>query len=221
MHCTIGKLRMVPTGSSTKLLTLAIIDDDPAVLDALRTVFELAGGTVQTYASGARFLASAKQPAPDCVLLDAAMPGPSGLEVLAALGGGAYPAPIIMMSGLGDIPRAVAAIKAGAHDFVEKPFDVAIVERVGKAVQAFRARKLEKPASRAKPGTNAHLTEREQEVLISVTRGLSNKEVARVLSISPRTVEVHRARIMEKLGARNTADLMRIVLAPGLSGLND
>lgn len=198
-------------------LNVAVVDDDPAVRDSLATIFEMEGFRVWTYGGGDEFLTDAATITPDCLLLDVHMPARSGLEVLEAIGGARYMAPIVMISGQGDIPMAVAAIKAGAHDFIEKPFDAeTVIERIRESVAAHRAyqrRGPQPPVARRFP--NAHtLTAREAEVLDQITKGLSNKEAGRILGISPRTVEVHRARIMEKVGARNTADLMRIVLSP-------
>jgi two-component system, LuxR family, response regulator FixJ len=191
---------------------IAIVDDDPGVLDALGTLFQMEGCSVLTYSSGDQFLASTHRNQLDCLLLDVNMPGFSGMQVLAALGGSAYRPPVIMISGLGDIPMAVAAIKAGAYDFIEKPFDTDVVKHVQEgARKCWERRSAARPFPRSFPGSET-LTSRESDVLAQLAQGLSNKEAARSLSISPRTVEVHRARIMEKLQARNTADLMRIVL---------
>jgi two-component system response regulator FixJ len=200
-------------GQDETILDIAIVDDDPAVRDSLETIFQIAGFQVQTFGSGDEFVQATRHIKPDCVLLDVHMPVRSGLDVLQAIGGADYPAPILMISGQGDIPTAVAAIKAGAHDFIVKPFDAAVViARVREAVGARAAAESRPPAWRDFPGAEA-LTAREMDVLDAIARGLSNKEVGRILDISPRTVEVHRARVMQKLGARNTADLMRIVLA--------
>jgi two-component system, LuxR family, response regulator FixJ len=197
----------------TNVLTIAVVDDDPAVLDALETIFKIDGFVVRTYASGDEFLASQRPEPPDCLLLDVCMPGRSGIEVLTAIGGKSYHAPVIMISGNGDIPDAVRAIKSGAQDFISKPFDAEwIVARVRESVQASRERQA-RPQVRF-PGLET-LTRREHEVLAQIAIGQSNKSAGRTLCISPRTVEVHRARIMEKTGARNTADLMRIVLSRG------
>ncbi|MHB2165561.1 response regulator transcription factor [Alsobacter sp. R-9] len=185
-----------------------IVDDDSAVRDALRLVFELEGYRVAAFPDGPSFLAAAKLRTPACVILDVHMPGRSGLDILSELGPH-YAAPIFMISGQGDIPMAVEAIKQGAHDFVEKPFDAdTVVERVREAILA-RQRTTE-PTLGAFVGEE-QLTPREREVLERIALGASNKEAGRQLGISPRTIEVHRARIMEKLGARNTADLVRIV----------
>jgi two-component system response regulator FixJ len=195
-------------------LHVVVVDDDPATQDLLATILQLGGCQAQTYAGGDAFLAVADTLRPDCLLLDVYMPIRSGLDVLKAIGGPAYPAPVIMVSARGDIPLAVAAMKAGAYDFIEKPIDTkTLVPRIRDAVRAFRTRSQR--IGRQFPGAEA-LSAREMEVLDQIIQGASSKEAGRHLGISPRTVEVHRARIMEKLGARNTAELMRIVLRGNL-----
>lgn len=191
-----------------------IVDDDSSIRDALELVFRLEGYEAQSFTNGGDFLAAARSDAPDCVLLDVHMPGKSGLDVLSELKAHDFPAPVFIISGQGDIPMAVGAIKQGAFDFIEKPFDAdTVVERVGEAIERFGARQEASSKSAAiAPEAAEHLTPREREVLIEITGGASNKEAGRTLGISPRTIEVHRARIMEKLGARNTADLVRIAL---------
>mgnify|MGYP001614824003 CR=1 FL=1 len=196
--------------------TIYVVDDEPAVRDALAVVFEMEGFAVTGFESGDAFLEAAKNRVPACVFLDVHMPGRSGLDILKALNADHYPAPIFIISGQGDIPMAVTAIKYGAFDFIEKPFDAGqIVDRVREALAA-QARRAEGDGHGAGvaadfPGRDL-LTPRELEVLGQITAGASNKEAGRHLGISPRTIEVHRARIMEKLGARNAADLVRIVL---------
>lgn len=149
------------------------------------------------------------------MLLDVHMPGRSGIEILRSLQEKRFSAPVFVISGQGDIPMAVEAIKQGAHDFIEKPFDAdTVVGRVREAIRAMRAMTRKGAPDLDFPGVG-QLTPREREVLEQITGGASNKEAGRTLGISPRTVEVHRARIMEKLGARNAADLVRIVLRGG------
>jgi two-component system, LuxR family, response regulator FixJ len=191
-----------------------VVDDDAGVRDALSIVFTLEGYKVTGFSDGAAFLAVAQARTPTCILLDVQLPGRSGLDVLRELNAQQYPAPIFIISGVGDIPMAVEAIRNGALDFIEKPFDGrTVVSRVRNAVAAWsqRASQTNDFAGLQFPG-HEHLTAREHDVLQQVATGASNKEAGRTLGISPRTVEVHRARIMEKLGAKNAADLVRIVL---------
>jgi len=192
--------------------TIYIVDDDPAVRDALSVVFTLESYSVCVYSNAADFLAATRLAMPDCVLLDVHMPGKSGLDVLKELGAESFAAPVFIISGQGDIPMAVRAIKNGAFDFIEKPFDAeTVVQRVEEAISAQQRRPIS--VEHEPPAYSGSLTPRERDVLREITGGATNKEAGRRLGISPRTIEVHRARIMEKLGARNTADLMRIVLA--------
>jgi two-component system, LuxR family, response regulator FixJ len=192
-----------------------IVDDDSAVLDALSLVFSLEGYEVSGFQNGDSFLSAARTRTPASVILDVHMPGRSGLEILRELNAEHYPSPIFIISGKGDIQMAVEAIKNGAFDFIEKPFEPnTVVTRVGDAIAASPSRQALAGEALAKkfPGDEM-LTPREREVLSQITSGASNKEAGRRLGISPRTIEVHRARIMEKLGAKNAADLVRIVLS--------
>ncbi|MEM6665677.1 MAG: response regulator [Pseudomonadota bacterium] len=199
----------------TEAKLVHIVDDDSAVRDALSVVFEVEGYATGGFANGNEFLDATNSETPDCVLLDVHMPGKSGLDILRELQNRKFPAPVFIISGQGDIPMAVQAIKDGAFDFIEKPFDATtVLERVAEAISA-SARKTDvadNPGLTVFPGREL-LTPREAEVLNQIASGASNKEAGRTLGISPRTVEVHRARIMEKLGARNAADLVRIVLS--------
>jgi len=192
------------------------VDDDPAIRDTLSMVLTTAGYQVICFADGAALLSVARTRTPACILLDVHIPGKSGLDILRELHGEDYPAPIFMISGQGDIAMAVSAIKNGALDFIEKPFrGTEIVSRLNEAIEAYKRRQAENSASRIAtlhfPGRDP-LTRREREVLEKFTAGASNKEAGRQLGISPRTIEDHRANIMKKLGARNAADLVRIVM---------
>jgi len=194
-----------------------IVDDDATVRDALSVVFSLEGYHVSGFADGNSFLAAARARPPACIILDVHMPGRSGLDILKELNAQHYEAPIFIISGKADIPMAVDAIKNGARDFIEKPFDAStVVASVRGAIAAVARRgtagETNGLPSAEFPGREL-LTPREREVLALITSGASNKEAGRELSISPRTIEVHRARIMEKLGAKNAADLVRIVLS--------
>jgi two-component system, LuxR family, response regulator FixJ len=191
-----------------------VVDDDEIVRDTLAAVLAPEGFRVICFAEGLKFLAAARAHTPRCILLDVNMPDQSGLDMLRELNAPHYPAPILIVSGQRDVPTAVNAIKGGALDFIEKPFEAAaVVARVHHAISTWPHRRADDDSRTAEIRGADLLTPRELEVLVQVTGGCSNKEAGRNLGISPRTVEVHRARIMEKLGARNAADLVRIVLS--------
>jgi two-component system, LuxR family, response regulator FixJ len=193
-----------------------IVDDDPSVRTALSVVLSGEGYQVTSFVEGEAFLSVARSRTPGCVLIDIHLPGCSGLDVLRKLVAQHYPAPILVISGRGDIPTAVDAIRNGALDFIEKPFEpTAVISRVRDAIDCWqRVNRENGRLGRDFPG-HERLTPRELDVLERIAQGASNKEAGRELGISPRTVEVHRARIMEKLTAKNAADLMRIVLRGG------
>jgi FixJ family two-component response regulator len=194
-------------------LDVVIVDDDAAVRDALSILLEMEGLRVKTYDTGEAFLLEASRLKPGCVLMDVHMPGRSGLDILDAIGGAGYQAPVVMISGQGDVPMAVYAMKHGAFDFIEKPFDgPVVIKRVREAIARVSSNSAVSMNGRlpAFPGHET-LTAREVDVLEHIVGGASNKEAGRMLGISPRTIEVHRARIMEKLKARNTAELVRLV----------
>jgi FixJ family two-component response regulator len=193
-----------------------VVDDDPAVRDTLSLVLSTAGYEVICFADGAALLAVSRSRTPAAILLDVHIPGKSGLDILRELHGEEYPAPIFMISGHGDIAMAVSAIKNGALDFIEKPFRGSeLVTRLEEAIDAYARRQAQFSGSNIAtlhfPGREP-LTRREREVLEQFTAGASNKEAGRTLGISPRTIEDHRANIMKKLGAKNAADLVRIVM---------
>lgn len=189
-----------------------IVDDDAAVRDALSLVFTLEGFRVSGFAEGLSFLYAARARTPSCIILDVNMPGRSGLDLLKELNAQNYEAPLFVMSGQGDIPMAVDAIRHGAIDFIEKPFDAdSVVGHVRDTIAAV-ARRHDAGDSLPLFAGRELLTPRERDVLAQIAHGASNKETGRKLVISPRTVEVHRARIMEKLGVRNAAELVGVVL---------
>jgi len=196
-----------------------IVDDDAGVRESLSMIFSLQGYDVIGLSDGASLLTAARQRTPACIILDVHMPGRSGLDILKELNADAYGAPILIISGQGDIAMAVDAIKNGALDFIEKPFDgQGVLRRVKEAIDAWRRRRDSAGTSSVRaarfPGREL-LTQREIDVLDQIASGASSKEAGRQLGISFRTVEVHRARIMEKLGAKNAVDLARIVFREG------
>ncbi len=199
---------------------VVIVDDDPTVHDALSVAFRRNGFRVVSFSEGNSFLAAASQVTPACILLDVSMPGVSGLEVLRSLEAQQYPTPVFMLSGKRDVPVVVEAIKNGAVDFIEKPFDAnVVVARVHEALTDWTLKRDGAKASLARRVVGfTVLTPRERVVLVEIASGVSNKQIGRNLGISRRTVEVHRAHIMEKIGATNAVDLMRAVLGDGKDG---
>ena len=193
---------------------LFVVDDDEAMSDALSVVFTLAGYRVRLFIEGESFVSAARAYAPAAVLLDLHLPDKSGLTVLKEIDAQHFPAPIFIISGDGDVAHAVDAVKAGAFDYLLKPFDGrSLAECVANAIAAYAKGRNNGIAMTCDFAGQGLLTPREREVLAQIAAGASNKEAGRHLGISPRTIEVHRARIMEKLGARNAADLVRIVLS--------
>jgi len=193
-----------------------IVDDDPMVRDLLSEVFAQAGFRAISFVDGASFLAAARERIPACVILDIYMAGRSGLEILKDLDAPNYPALIFIASGRGDIPSAVEAIKNGAFDFIEKRLDAdTLVARVRDAIQARSQLRQNGNGAEIPAPTFAGcelLTRREREVLALIAASATNKEAAVNLGISQRTVEIHRAHIMHKLGAKNSVDLARKVM---------
>jgi FixJ family two-component response regulator len=193
-----------------------VVDDDPSVGETLSAILRRNGYEVTCFAEGQSFLAAARAREPACVLLDVNLPGQSGLDILKNLNGEHYPVPILMISGMGDIPMAVEAIKYGALDFIEKPFRASTVSAaVQAAIAAWTARRGDNVVNGVPTefAGRKSLTKREAEVLAQLVIGASSKEAAIQLGISPRTIEIHRAHIMGKLGAKNIADLVRIVMS--------
>jgi two-component system response regulator FixJ len=195
-------------------MEILVADDDPSVCDALTYLLTPGGFRVTSFGEGTSLLAAARARVPACIILDVKLPDKSGLDVLRDLNAPDYPAPIIVISGHCNIPMAVDAIKHGALDLIEKPFaPETMLARVREVVNGWR-RRIEAGGPNLPPAFPGRglLTPRELEVLGRIAAGAPNKDIARILGISTRTVEVHRAHIMDKLGARNAADLMRLVL---------
>jgi len=194
-----------------------IIDDDAVVRDSLRALIESAGFQVIDYESAASFLAEVSQVTLGCLITDIRMPGMDGLALQQELIKRKFQMPVIVITGHGDVPLAVRAMKAGALDFIEKPFDdEVLLSSVRRGIE--REQKTQEQASLAGVATEnlGALTARERQVLDLLIVGHANKVIAHELDISPRTVEVHRGRVMEKMGARNLSDLVRSALAAGI-----
>ncbi len=193
-----------------------VVDDEEHMGAALRRLFVAAGLSTEVYATGEAFLARPSLDVPGCVVLDVGMPGMGGLEVQARLHSCAADLPVVFLTGAAEIPVAVAAMRAGAADFIEKPFDNddllhrvrAAIER--QAMQRGEARRRLEFERRLRT-----LTPREGEVLEWIVAGKTSKEIARTLGGSHRTIEIHRGRIMEKTAAQSLADLIRMRLVVG------
>ena len=195
-----------------------VVDDDEAVRDSLLVLLEARGYTVCTFSGAPEFLAVAPTLRPGCLIADIRMPGMDGLELQQHLVQRNLSFPLIVITGHGDVPLAVRAMKAGAIDFVEKPFaaDTILASTVAALERADAPRERD-PVAEAAANCVAELTPREREVLDGLLAGLPNKSIAYELTISPRTVEIHRARIMNKMGARSLSELVRLGIAAGLS----
>jgi two-component system response regulator FixJ len=211
--------QMTPPGipHESTIGTVHVVDDDAAMRDSLRMLLEVSGYAARTHDSGVALLEEAARRdanEPGCVLTDVRMPEMDGLELLRRLRALGVRLPVIVMTGQGDVAIAVQAMKAGAVDFLEKPFAVeALLDAVRRALEQ-SARQHEVAATAAEATARlATLTPREREVLDLLVSGLPNKAIANTLGASPRTIEVHRARVLEKLRAHSLPDLVRLVLA--------
>ncbi len=191
--------------------TVFIVDDDEAVRDSLAAMVEVAGLPVEVFDSALAFLHRCPQDRPGCLVMDLRMPGMDGLELQRELARRGLGLPVIVITAHGDVASAVMALRAGALDFLEKPFDQGVfLQRVREAL-AFDARRRESCAAAARAAALlGGLSVREREVAALMTEGCPNKVIAARLNIGVRTVETHRAHILEKLGVRSVADLMRL-----------
>jgi two-component system response regulator FixJ len=193
-------------------LRVALVDDDEAVLDSLRLYLARQGIAAACFASADAFLgASPAVGAFDCVVADVRMPGLSGLDLVRRLRERNISLPVVLITGHGDIDMAVSAIKLGAADFIEKPFDEArLLESVRNAAAMAQRRQSASTRLAELRARHDSLSERQREVMELAAAALSNKEIAKRLGISPRTVEIHRAWMMSRMGARNLAELVRM-----------
>jgi two-component system response regulator TtrR len=190
-----------------------IVDDDDAIRDSLRWLLESTGYRVSAFSTAERFLGAYKTGVAACLVLDVRMPGLSGLELQQELNRRGEALPIIFITGHGDVPMAVNALKSGAFHFLEKPFkDEQLLAVIEQAATSRTPAAAEGARGRCAAARLATLTQREREVMDLVVRGLKNKQIAEQLSISVKTVEAHRARAMEKMDVSSVAELVRATL---------
>jgi RNA polymerase sigma factor (sigma-70 family) len=195
-------------------LTVYVIDDDPSVRDSLAIMLSLAGYRTAVFADAEAFLAAWRADWCGCLVTDLRLPGKSGIDLQQELSSRGSVLPVVLITAHGDVPSARLAFRASAVDFLEKPFEEVQLRAAIDRAFALEERRLEREqARRADALKLERLTAREREVLEYAARGLHAKEIAAKLAISPRTVEVHKTRIMEKLGVRNVAELVRFALA--------
>ncbi|MBV2180295.1 response regulator transcription factor [Castellaniella sp. MT123] len=193
--------------------TIYIVDDDEAVRDSLRWLLEANGYAVRSFAGAEEFLDAYNSDQVGVLIADVRMPGMSGLELQETLIARKAPLPIVFITGHGDVPMAVSTMKKGAVDFLEKPFNEADLRRIVAGMLAHATERVrEAQAQRDQQAVLSRLTAREQQVLERIVAGRLNKQIAGDLNISIKTVEAHRANIMEKLEVTTVADLMKIAL---------
>ncbi len=199
--------------------SVVVVDDDPAVRDALTLMLEEQGYRVETFDSAEAFLACRAAAPRDCAIIDIRMPGMDGLALRDELSKHSPALPVIFLTGHGDIPMSVRAIKSGAIDFLTKPITVeALLEAVRAALLESARLKLQVKLNQSASESVQSLTQREREIIALVVRGFANKEIARELGISHRTVEQHRACAMKKMGTERLVDLIRVAEKSGLRG---
>lgn len=191
-----------------------VVDDDAAVRNSLRFLVEAAGLKTVAFASAREFLQGYDPAQPGCLVLDVRLPGMSGLELQQQLLASGIRIPVIIVTGFGDVPNAVQAMRAGAIDFIEKPYnDRLLLEKIQQALEMDSQERALQESRREVLARLSTLSAREQEVMERVVNGLANKQIAGDLGISTKTVEAHRARVMEKMRADSLAELVRLVEA--------
>ena len=194
-----------------------VVDDDAPLRDALKSLLRSVGRRVEVFGSGADFLKTKLPDAAACLVLDVRLPGVSGLDFQSELAKAGIHIPIIFITGHGDIPMTVRAMKAGAVEFLTKPFrDQDLLDAVQVALERDRTRRKQDNSVREVRARFEALTPREQEVIGFVTAGLMNKQIAAELGVSEITVKVHRGNVMKKMSARSLADLVRMADALGI-----
>jgi len=190
---------------------IAIVDDDPSVREGLSSLIRSVGLQVETFASAQEFLARPGAEAPSCLVLDLQLPGLSGLDLQKRMAEVGMEIPIVFLTGHGNIPASVQAMKAGAVEFLTKPFDEQdLLQAIQEAVERDRRNREQRAEIRELQNRYESLTAREQEVMQQVVSGLLNKQVAAELNITEYTVKIHRGRVMRKMHAESLADLVRM-----------
>lgn len=188
-----------------------VVDDDPAMRTSLESLLQSVGHTVAAFETARDFRMAPRPDLPSCLVLDVRLPGQSGLEFQREIGRTASPPPIVFITGHGDVPMSVAAMKAGAVEFLTKPFrDQDLIDGVHRAIELDRRRRAKAAMLAELRERVATMTPREREILPLVAAGRMNKQIAQALQLSEVTVKVHRAQVMQKLKANSVADLVRI-----------
>lgn len=197
-----------------------VIDDDDAARDSLRFFLEAAGEEVRTYENAAEFLGKIDAVGNGCVITDVRMPGMTGIELLRTLKARSFPLPVIVITGHGDIPLAVEAMRDGAADFLEKPYDdEALLSSIKRSIAAAKSAPAADDGNAEIRRRIAELSGRESEVMAGLVAGKSNKMIAIELDISPRTVEIYRANVMSKMGADSLPSLVRMAITAGFPAI--
>jgi FixJ family two-component response regulator len=198
-------------GSQQPDAVIAIVDDDPSVREGLSSLIRSAGLQVETFVSAQEFLTRTGAETPSCLVLDLQLPGLSGLDLQKRMAEVGLEIPIVFLTGHGNIPASVEAMKAGAVEFLTKPFDdEKLLRAIDEAVERDRRIRQQHAAMRALQDRYESLTAREQEVMQQVVSGLLNKQIAAELNIAEYTVKIHRGRVMRKMHAESLADLVRM-----------
>lgn len=212
----------IDDNQTTKSATVFVVDDDPSMRDSLRWLIESIGLQVEPFSNADAFLEEFTGDVPGCLVLDVRMPGTSGMELLDTLKGRGVKLPIIMISGHGDVPMAVQALKRGAIDFLEKPFrDQELLEQISRAIEVDQERRSKAASVAGIHGRLEKLTPREREVMELVVDGYANKQVAAKLGLSEKTIEVHRSRVMSKMRAKTLPCLVKMAVAVGVAEATD